>query len=90
MSGTTSMWRLSASAMRYEYARRGGGWIARSRRSPDSQRLLLEDIVPAAFDSVAAVAHGPMRVASRNRKRDALDMLIAGSCCGPRRSARHQ
>ena len=39
--------------------------------------LLLEDIVPAAFDARAAEAYGPVRLATRERKRDALDKLIA-------------
>jgi tRNA(fMet)-specific endonuclease VapC len=38
---------------------------------------LLEDIALAPFDAAAAKAYGPVRVATRERKRDALDKLIA-------------
>lgn len=38
---------------------------------------LLEDIVVAPFDGIAAHAYGHVRQASNNRKRDALDKLIA-------------
>ena len=37
----------------------------------------LEDILVAEFDRSAARAYGPVRHASRERKRDALDKLIA-------------
>jgi tRNA(fMet)-specific endonuclease VapC len=39
--------------------------------------LLLEDIAPAPFDSRAAGAYGPIRSATCDRRRDALDKLIA-------------
>ena len=39
--------------------------------------LLLEDIPPIPFDAAAARAYGPVREATRGRKRDALDKLIA-------------
>jgi tRNA(fMet)-specific endonuclease VapC len=38
---------------------------------------LLEDIALAPFDAAAAKAYGPVRLATRERKRDALDKLIA-------------
>jgi tRNA(fMet)-specific endonuclease VapC len=38
---------------------------------------LLEDIEVAAFDVSAAISYGPIRLATRDRKRDALDKLIA-------------
>jgi tRNA(fMet)-specific endonuclease VapC len=38
---------------------------------------LLEDIPAAPFDARAAQAYGPIREATRDRKRDALDKLIA-------------
>ena len=37
----------------------------------------LEEIVVADFDRPAARAYGPVRLATRERKRDALDKLIA-------------
>lgn len=47
---------------------------ARNRQALD---LLLEDIPSAPFDAAAAGAYGPVRRATRERKRDALDKLIA-------------
>lgn len=38
---------------------------------------LLEDIEVAPFDAAAAISYGPIRHSSRDRKRDALDKLIA-------------
>ena len=38
---------------------------------------LLEDIVVAPFEARAARAYGPLRAASRERNKDALDKLIA-------------
>jgi tRNA(fMet)-specific endonuclease VapC len=46
----------------------------RNRRALD---LLLEDIPAVPFDSEAARAYGPVRLATRARSRDALDKLIA-------------
>ena len=47
---------------------------AQNRQALDS---LLEDIVAAPFEGQAAKAYGPVRQATRERKRDALDKLIA-------------
>ena len=47
---------------------------ARNRAALDS---LLEDIVVAPFEARAARAYGPLRAASRERNKDALDKLIA-------------
>jgi len=47
---------------------------AQNRRALD---LLLEDISPEPFDRGAARAYGPIRQATRNTNRDALDKLIA-------------
>ena len=38
---------------------------------------LIEDIPVAAFDEIAAKAYGPIRNATRDRKKDQLDKLIA-------------
>lgn len=38
---------------------------------------LVSDIPVAAFDATAGRAYGPMRLATRDRRRDALDKLIA-------------
>ena len=46
----------------------------RNRRALDK---LTEDIPPAPFEQAAARAYGPIRLATRNRNRDALDKLIA-------------
>jgi tRNA(fMet)-specific endonuclease VapC len=47
---------------------------ARERRHLDS---LVEDIPVMPFDAFAARAYGPVRVTTRERKRDQLDKLIA-------------
>jgi len=39
--------------------------------------LLLQDITAVPFDPAAAGAYGPIRAATRDRNRDALDKLIA-------------
>lgn len=48
---------------------------------PGKQRrhlnALVEDIPVAAFDAAAALAYGPTRAATRERKKDHLDKLIA-------------
>lgn len=38
---------------------------------------LVEDILVAPFDASAAIAYGPIRAATRDRKKDHLDKLIA-------------
>ena len=38
---------------------------------------LVEDIKVVPFDAMAATAYGPIRVATRDRKKDQLDKLIA-------------
>ncbi|MHB8252453.1 MAG: PIN domain-containing protein [Acidiferrobacter sp.] len=38
---------------------------------------LLVDLAVASFDAAAATAYGPVRLATRERRRDALDKLIA-------------
>jgi tRNA(fMet)-specific endonuclease VapC len=38
---------------------------------------LVEDILVIAFDSAAAIAYGPIRLATRESKKDHLDKLIA-------------
>ena len=50
-----------------------------SSRSANQAALddLLQDIPVAPFESQAARAYGPVRLASRERSRDALDKLIA-------------
>jgi len=47
---------------------------ARERRN---LKLLIEDIPVAVFDDKAASAYGPIREATRDRKKDHLDKLIA-------------
>lgn len=51
-----------------------GDKTAQNRKALD---LLLEDIPVAPFDVKAAGAYGHIRLATRDRKRDALDKLIA-------------
>ena len=46
-------------------------------RNQDALDLLLEQLPVVAFDGQAARTYGPLRAASRERNRDALDKLIA-------------
>ena len=46
-------------------------------RNRQALSSLLEDLAVVPFDGAAAAAYGPVRMASRERKRDALDKLIA-------------
>jgi tRNA(fMet)-specific endonuclease VapC len=50
-----------------------------AHRQQNEQALaaLLEDIRVVPFDQAAAQAYGPVRLATRERKRDAMDKLIA-------------
>lgn len=50
-------------------------------RNPQAERenlaALIEDIPVVSFDGAAAVAYGPIRLATRDSKKDHLDKLIA-------------
>ncbi|WP_321881041.1 type II toxin-antitoxin system VapC family toxin [Paraburkholderia bannensis] len=50
---------------------------ANRAREQRNLAALIEDIPVAPFDSAAAVAYGPIRQATRERKKDHLDKLIA-------------
>lgn len=52
--------------------------VSRDRaREKRNLAALVEDIPVASFDAGAAVAYGPIREATRERKKDHLDKLIA-------------
>ena len=61
------------------YAELGYGvTVARnSERERANLASLIEDIPVVAFDAPAGVAYGPIRLATRDRKTDHLDKLIA-------------
>ena len=50
-------------------------------QNPEKERInlagLVEDIPVIPFDAAAGVAYGPIRMATRDTKKDALDKLIA-------------
>lgn len=50
---------------------------ANPKRERRNLASLIEDIPVAPFDATAAAAYGPVREATRERKKDALDKLIA-------------
>ena len=50
---------------------------ANQAQERDNLASLIEDIPVAAFDAAAARAYGPIRQATRERKRDQLDKMIA-------------
>ena len=57
-----------------EYGVRGSADPSRERVNLAS---LVQDIVVVPFDSAAALAYGPIRLATRDTKKDHLDKLIA-------------
>lgn len=61
------------------YAELEYGVTVSANRARERRNLiaLIEDIPVAPFDAAAAVAYGPVREATRERKKDALDKLIA-------------
>lgn len=61
------------------YAELEYGVVVSTNRTRERRNLaaLIEDIPVAAFDAAAATAYGPVREATRERKKDALDKLIA-------------
>jgi len=61
------------------YAEREYGVIvsADPQRERANLAALIEDIPVAAFDAPACVAYGPIRRATRENRKDALDKLIA-------------
>ena len=61
------------------YAELEYGVVVSANRTRERRNLaaLIEDIPVAAFDVAAATAYGTVREATRERKKDALDKLIA-------------
>lgn len=61
------------------YAELEYGVTVSANRTRERRNLaaLIEDIPVAPFDAAAAAAYGPVREATRDRKKDALDKLIA-------------
>ncbi|MGF6292542.1 type II toxin-antitoxin system VapC family toxin [Paraburkholderia youngii] len=61
------------------YAELEYGVVVSDNRAKERRNLaaLIEDIQVAPFDAAAAVAYGPIREATRDRKKDHLDKLIA-------------
>ena len=61
------------------YAELEYGVVVSANRTRERRNLaaLIEDIPVAAFDAAAATAYGPVREATRERKKYALDKLIA-------------
>ncbi|MCF2134539.1 MULTISPECIES: type II toxin-antitoxin system VapC family toxin [Burkholderiaceae] len=61
------------------YAELEYGVVVSANRTRERRNLaaLIEDIPVAPFDAAAATAYGPVRKATSERKKDALDKLIA-------------
>ena len=61
------------------YAELEYGVTVSANRTRERRNLaaLIEDIPVVPFDAAAAMAYGPVREATRERKKDALDKLIA-------------
>ncbi|CAB3730123.1 Ribonuclease VapC2 [Trinickia soli] len=65
------------SAVTYAELEFGVAVSANRARERRNLAALIEDIPVARFDAAAAMAYGPVREATRERKKDALDKLIA-------------
>lgn len=65
------------SAITYAELEYGVAVSANRAREKRYLAALVEDIPVAPFDAAAAVAYGPIREATRERKKDHLDKLIA-------------
>ncbi|MBV8635651.1 MAG: type II toxin-antitoxin system VapC family toxin [Burkholderiaceae bacterium] len=65
------------SAITYAELEYGVTVSASSAKERRNLAALIEDIPVAPFDADAAVAYGPIREATRDRKKDQLDKLIA-------------
>ena len=65
------------SAITFAELEYGVSVCARPERERENLASLAEDIPVAPFDRAAATAYGPIRMATRNNKKDHLDKLIA-------------
>ncbi|MEX3968701.1 type II toxin-antitoxin system VapC family toxin [Paraburkholderia sp. EG286B] len=65
------------SAVTYAELEYGVSVCANKARERRNLAALIDDIPVAPFDVAAAQAYGPVREATRDRKKDALDKLIA-------------
>ena len=65
------------SAITYTELEYGVAVCAEPEREKANLTALIEDIPVVAFDAAAGVAYGPIRLATRENKKDALDKLIA-------------
>lgn len=65
------------SAITYAELEYGAAVATDPQRERANLAALIEDIPVAAFDARAGVAYGPIRLATRENKKDALDKLIA-------------
>jgi tRNA(fMet)-specific endonuclease VapC len=65
------------SAITYAELESGVAVCANRTRERRNLAALIEDIPVAPFDAAAAAAYGSVREATRERKKDALDKLIA-------------
>lgn len=65
------------SAITYAELEYGVVVSAHPQREAANLAVLIEDIPVAAFDASASIAYGPVWLATREKKQDALDKLIA-------------
>ena len=65
------------SAITFAELEYGVAVAADPERERANLQALVEDIPVVAFDAQAALAYGPIRLATRENKKDALDKLIA-------------
>ena len=70
------------SAITYAELQYGVAVCAQPEREAGHLAALVNDIPVAPFDAAAAVAYGPVRAATRERRKDHLDRLVAAHAVG--------
>ncbi|MEJ7138360.1 type II toxin-antitoxin system VapC family toxin [Amphibiibacter pelophylacis] len=65
------------SAVTYAELQYGAAAAANPKAEQENLALLTEDIPVAPFDAAASMAYGPIRLATRDSRKDALDKFVA-------------
>ena len=68
---------ITLAKLEWGIASMGGGDAAAAKENREALQAFQQDVPVVPFDGSAAVAYGPVRLATRSRTRDALDKLIA-------------
>ena len=68
---------ITLAELEWGIASMGGSDAAAAKENREALQAFQQDVPVVPFDGSAAVAYGPVRLATRTRTRDALDKLIA-------------